>query len=150
MAQREGRVLRQDAIIEILVENKGVRSQTDLVELLRQRGFEVTQSSVSRDLDEIGARRVKGRYILQPWKAVNHGDFQQVVGFVQNITTAGFNLLVVSTSPGAARVVAFAIDMAAWPEVRGTVAGEDTIFVAVNDMDDQDTLFQRLSKYMDG
>lgn len=149
-AQRESRVLRQEAIMDILLERKGVRSQAELVELLKERGFEALQSTVSRDLQEIGVRRVKGRYVLQPWKAVRHGDFQQVVGFVQSITTAGPNLVVIRTSPSAANVVAWAIDSSAWPEVKGTVAGEDTIFVAVNGLDDLAILFRRIGDYMEG
>ena len=147
-AQREGRVLRQEAIIDILVEKKGVRSQEELVELLRERGFSATQSSISRDLQEIGVRRVKGRYVLQPWKKVGQGDFQQVVGFVQGINPAGSNLLVVHTSPSAANVVAWAIDTSGWPEVKGTVAGEDTLFIAVDGETDCIRLLNRLSEYL--
>jgi len=146
MAQREERFKRQEVIIDILVENKGVRSQTELLDLLRERGIEATQSSVSRDLTEIGVQRVKGRYTLQPWKAVGHGDFQQIVGFVQGVSVAGTNLVVVHTSPSAARVVAWAIDSAGWPEVKGTISGEDTIFVAVNSEADQQKLTRRFSQ----
>lgn len=149
-AQRENRVQRQEAIIEILMEKKGIGSQTELVELLRERGFVATQSSVSRDLQEIGVRRVKGRYVLQPWKAVGHGDFQQMVGFVQGVGAVPPNLLVIHTSPGAARVVAWAIDSAGWPEVKGTIAGEDTIFVAVENIEMQQRLYRRLGHYLDG
>ncbi|HKV11707.1 MAG TPA: arginine repressor [Thermoanaerobaculia bacterium] len=148
--QREGRALRQKAIIDILVDRKGVSSQEELVKLLRERGVTVTQSSISRDLQEIGVRRVKGRYQLQTWKAVGEGDFQQVVGFVQGINVAGSNLLVVHTSPSAANVVAWAIDTAGWPEVRGTVAGEDTIFIAVDGQEARDVLLRRLGHYLEG
>lgn len=147
-AQRESRILRQEAILEILVENKGVRSQEELVELLAQRGFSATQSSISRDLQEIGVRRVKGRYVLQPWKKVGQGDFQQVVGFVQSFKAAGSNLVVVHTSPSAANVVAWAIDTSGWPEVKGTVAGEDTLFVAVDGEEDQSRLLHRLDDFL--
>jgi transcriptional regulator of arginine metabolism len=149
-AQREGRALRQEAILEILVENKGVRSQEELVELLGRRGITATQSSVSRDLQEIGVRRVKGRYVLQPWKKVGQGDFQQVVGFVQSFKAAGTNLVVVHTSPSAANVVAWAIDTSGWPEVKGTVAGEDTLFIAVDGEEDLNRLLHRLDAYLDG
>lgn len=147
-AQRESRILRQEAILEILVENKGVRSQEELVELLAQRGFTATQSSISRDLQEIGVRRVKGRYVLQPWKKVGQGDFQQVVGFVQGFKAAGSNLVVVHTSPSAANVVAWAIDTSGWPEVKGTVAGEDTLFIAVDGEDDLHRLLHRLDDFL--
>jgi transcriptional regulator of arginine metabolism len=148
-AQRENRVQRQEAIIEILMEKKGIGSQAELGELLKEKGFVTTQSSISRDLQEIGVRRVKGRYVLQPWKAVGHGDFQQVVGFIQGVGAVPPNLIVIHTSPGAAQVVAYAIDSAGWPEAKGSVAGEDTLFVAVENVEMLQRLYRRIGHYMD-
>lgn len=143
------RYRRQEALLEILMDRRNVGSQTELQELLRERGIEVTQSSVSRDLKDLGIKRVKGRYVLPPWRAVGEGDFKQVVGFVQSAVPAGPNIVVILTSPSAARVVAWAIDSSGWPEVKGTVAGEDTLFVAVPDVEAQATLFTRLREYID-
>jgi transcriptional regulator of arginine metabolism len=142
------RYRRQEALLEILMDRRNIGSQTELQELLRERGIEATQSSVSRDLKDLGIKRVKGRYVLPPWRSVGEGDFKQVVGFVQSGVPAGPNLVVIVTSPSAARVVAWAIDSAGWPEVRGTVAGEDTLFVAVDDAEDQSTFLNRLKEYV--
>jgi transcriptional regulator of arginine metabolism len=142
------RYRRQEALLEILMDRRNIGSQTELQELLRARGIEATQSSVSRDLKDLGIKRVKGRYVLPPWRSVGEGDFKQVVGFVQSGVPAGPNIVVIVTSPSAARVVAWAIDSAGWPEVRGTVAGEDTLFVAVDDAEDQSTFLNRLKEYV--
>jgi transcriptional regulator of arginine metabolism len=144
----EIRERRRQALLDIVMENRQIRSQTELQEMLRERGIEATQSSISRDLREIGVRRVKGRYTLRIWKAVADGEFQDVVGFVQWARPSGTNLLVIMTSPGAARVVAFAIDSAGWPEVLGTVSGEDTLFVATHGEVDQKILMERLAGYL--
>lgn len=142
------RYRRQEALLEILMDRRNIGSQTELQELLRERGIEATQSSVSRDLKELGIKRVKGRYVLPPWRSVGEGDFKQVVGFLQSAVPAGSNIVVIVTSPSAARVVAWAIDSAGWPEVRGTVAGEDTLFVALDDDGAQSTFLQRLKEYV--
>ncbi len=121
------------AVIEEILRTEPIHSQVDLVERLTERGFSVTQSSVSRDLQEIGAVRVDGRY-LTPDRlgAARPGaaELADVAGFVLGVAAAGPNLLVVRTPPGIAALVALALDHAGWPEVVGTVAGDDTFLVA--------------------
>lgn len=148
MAASGERYRRQEALLEILMDRRNIGSQTELQEFLRERGIEATQSSISRDLKDLGIKRVKGRYVLPPWRSVGEGDFKQVVGFLQSAVPAGTNLVVILTSPSAARVVAWAIDSAGWPEVKGTVAGEDTLFVAVNGAEDQSIFINRLKEYV--
>jgi transcriptional regulator of arginine metabolism len=144
----EIRERRRKALLDIVMDNRLISSQTEFQELLRQKGIEATQSSISRDLREIGVRRVKGRYTLRIWKTVQDGEFRDVVGFVQQVRASGTNLLVIMTSSGAARVVAFAIDTAGWPEVLGTVSGEDTLFVATLGEKEQKELMQRMAGYL--
>ena len=148
MAASGERYRRQEALLEVLMDRRNIGSQTELQEFLRERGIEATQSSISRDLKDMGIKRVKGRYVLPPWRSVGEGDFKQVVGFLQSAVPAGTNLVVIVTSPSAARVVAWAIDSAGWPEVKGTVAGEDTLFVAVDGEDEQVTFLNRLTEYV--
>ena len=121
------------AVIEEILRREAIHNQLELVARLTERGLAVTQSSVSRDLHEIGAVRVEGRYL--PPDALGAGEphaaeLADVAGFVQGMAAAGPYLLVVKTPPGIAPLVALAIDRAAWPEVAGTVAGDDTFFVA--------------------
>ncbi len=121
------------AVIEELLHHEEVHSQADLVDLLTGRGFAVTQSSVSRDLQEIGAVRVNGRYVagdVLAAAAPAASDLGEAAAFVAGLVAAGPYLLVVKTPPGIAPLVALALDRAAWPEVAGTVAGDDTFFVA--------------------
>ena len=127
---REIREKRREALADIIMDNRSIRSQTTLQELLRQRGIEASQSSISRDLRELRIHRVKGRYVLKAWQPVKDGSFLDIAGFIQRVRPSGNNLVVLVTSPGAARVVAFAIDSANIPEVVGTISGEDTVFVA--------------------
>ncbi|HEX9944726.1 MAG TPA: hypothetical protein VGG03_22180 [Thermoanaerobaculia bacterium] len=139
---------RLETIGDLITEHKSIGTQQELVELLRQKGFKVTQSSVSRDLQELGIKRVNGRYVLKPWRPVGAGDFEGIVGFIQLVERAGPHLTVITTSPNAARMVSEAIQDAHWPGVMGTVWSDDTIFLATAGDEDQRALFVRLSNYL--
>jgi transcriptional regulator of arginine metabolism len=135
---------RRDAILRIL-RGGSVRRQSDLVNLLRRDGFEVTQSSVSRDMRELGVLKAQGRYLPPSAEVAQaQGNFSAVDRFVRQIRTAGPSLTVVRTSVGAAGSVAVAIDKADWPEVAGTISGDDTIFIATQDEAAQSRLLERL------
>jgi transcriptional regulator of arginine metabolism len=135
---------RRDAILRIL-RGGGVRRQSDLVSLLKRDGFEVTQSSISRDIRELGVLKAQGRY-LPPGDEVSRaqGSFGAVDRFVREIKPAGPSITVVKTTIGAAGSVAVAIDRAEWPEVVGTISGDDTIFIATHDGPAQKRLVERL------
>jgi transcriptional regulator of arginine metabolism len=135
---------RRDAILRIL-RGERVRRQADLVGLLRKDGFEVTQSSVSRDMRELGVLKASGRY-LPPGQEVSRaqGDFGAIARFVREVKPAGPSITVLKTSVGAAGSVAVAIDKAEWPEVVGTISGDDTIFIATPDGAAQQRLVLRL------
>jgi len=122
-----------------------VRNQDELVKLLRKQGFEATQSSVSRDLRELGVAKAGDRYILPSQEtAAANNPFAAVARFVLEIKTAGTSLTVLKTTTGTAQSVAVAIDGADWPEVVGTISGDDTIFIATDDARDQKKLRERL------
>ena len=135
---------RRNAILRIL-RGERVRRQEDLVDLLKADGFEVTQSSVSRDMRELGVLKAQGRY-LPPGDEVSRaqGDFAAIARFVREIKLAGPALTIVKTSVGAAGRVAVAVDKAEWPEVVGTISGDDTIFIATTDARAQRRLLARL------
>jgi transcriptional regulator of arginine metabolism len=135
---------RRGAIVRILQEGV-VRKQEDLVRLLKNEGHEVTQSSVSRDLRDMGVIKVSGRYVLPPEDVVRaNGDFGMLAQFVRGMKRAGPSLTVLKTTVGAAQSVAVAIDRAEWPEVAGTISGDDTIFIATANSRAQDELLGRL------
>ena len=122
-----------------------VRRQSDLVNLLKQDGFEVTQSSVSRDMRELGVLKAQGRYLppgADPSPAQD--NFSTIARFVREVRTAGPSITVIRTSTGAAGSVAVAIDRANWPEIVGSIQGDDTIFIATEDGGAQRALLDRL------
>lgn len=135
---------RRGAIIRLLRLGL-IRKQQDLVRLLKKEGHEVTQSSVSRDLRDLGVLKASGRYILPPDEVTRaNGDFGMLGQFVRGMRRAGNSLTVLRTTIGAAQSVAVAIDKAQWPEVAGTISGDDTIFIATASARAQEELVERL------
>lgn len=118
-----------------------VRTQADLVAHLEARGHSVTQSCVSRDLREVGARKIRGRYRIAPDR---RPGLPGLAGLVESYAAAGPHLVVVRTLPGGAQRVAHAIDTDRWPEAAGSVAGDDTIFVATHTKSGQRSILDRL------
>jgi transcriptional regulator of arginine metabolism len=117
---------RHQKILEI-VSAKSVATQQELASHLSRRGFAATQSSVSRDIVKLGLTKVDGYYVA-PAAAVSVG------GPLTSIETAGDNIIVVRTEVGLAQPAALTIDRAAIGEIVGTVAGDDTILVAVKNV----------------
>jgi transcriptional regulator of arginine metabolism len=135
---------RRNAVVRLLASGN-VHKQQDLVRLLRKEGYVATQSSISRDLREIGVFKARGRYVLPPPDVVRaNGKFNSLAQFVQQIRRAGPCMTVVKTSTGAAQSVAVAIDKAQWPEVVGTLSGDDTIFIATGNARAQTGIVSRL------
>jgi transcriptional regulator of arginine metabolism len=134
------RVARQARIVE-LVSNMGIRSQTELAKLLAGEGIDVTQATLSRDLDELGAVKLRGVdggaavYVIpedgSPVRGVQGGTSRLARLLAELLVSADFsaNLTVLRTPPGAAQFLASAIDRAALHEVVGTIAGDDTVMV---------------------
>jgi transcriptional regulator of arginine metabolism len=116
---------RQKRILN-LIRAKPIGTQEALRAHLEQAGVPATQSSVSRDLEELGVVKHHGRYALP------HANGDATRGLL-SLDTAGDILVVAKCLPGRASAVAVEIDDAALPEIVGTLAGEDTIFIAVRD-----------------
>jgi transcriptional regulator of arginine metabolism len=139
---------RRRAIARLLEEH-AVNRQAELVELLRTEGFPATQSSVSRDLRDLGAVKHKNGYSLPKAAEVGNAESLQVVAeFVREIRPAGPNLLVIATAVGAAQRVAVTLDRIGWPEIVGTLSGDDTIFVATVGSNQQRRLRSRLRQHL--
>jgi transcriptional regulator of arginine metabolism len=121
---------RQGIILEI-TRKRPVRSQEELASLLKREGSAVTQSTLSRDIRELGLVKVRGSYRgagemqTSPPDEIIRRAFEQ---FVIRTGVSG-NIVMVKTSPGNAHSVGVVLDAAQWPEVLGTVAGDDTVFV---------------------
>lgn len=125
------------ARIREIVRTQEVRTQQELVHALRLRGIRVTQATVSRDIKRLGLVKVATpeghyRYALPTDTPVPPGTLDRLRGVCAEFATSverAMDLILVKTVPGGAAPVAQAIDDVRWPEVAGTVAGEDTILV---------------------
>jgi transcriptional regulator of arginine metabolism len=148
------RARRLRALAEI-VRAGAYASQEEATERLRALGFAVTQATVSRDLDHLGAVKVKRGGVLAytlpdqigaaDWST---SRLERILGeWVVAIEAAG-QLLVLKTPPGSAHLVASAIDHARIPEVAGTVSGDDTLFVAVRDGVTVHVMLKRFERMM--
>ena len=128
---------RQTAILK-LISAKPISRQEELSELLEKKGYAVTQSSVSRDLLELGVIKVNGNYAMpqKPRNAI-------AVGLL-GLETAGENLIVARCEAGLASAVAVRVDSAKITEIVGTIAGDDTIFIAVKDAKMQKPTMKRI------
>jgi transcriptional regulator of arginine metabolism len=127
-----------------IIREQAVGRQAELVAMLRKHGHAATQSSVSRDLRELGVAKLGDRYVLPEAGAAVKNDFSTLKQFVSAMQTAGTNLTVLKTTVGSAQSVAVAIDSAHWPEVIGTISGDDTIFIATAGPREQRQLGERL------
>ena len=127
-----------------IIRSETVGRQSELVKLLRKQGHEATQSSISRDLRELGVAKLGDRYVLPDPASAVKDDFASLKQFVRGMQTAGSNLTILKTTVGAAQSVAVAIDKAQWPEVAGTISGDDTIFIATAGAREQKKLGERL------
>ena len=146
--------MRQDMILEI-VKNHEVHNQLELIRHLEGRGISATQSSVSRDIHDLSIAKVDGRYVVAvlPVQGTQHGPTEAAGepgdAMISSVTPAGPSLLVVRTPSGSADTIGDSITSARWPEVLGTVASDDTIFVATAGKHEQVRLISRLQQFMD-
>ncbi len=135
----DARARRLKAIAD-LIRSGPVASQEEVTARLKALGLSVTQATVSRDLDHLGAVKVKRggtmAYTLPDQLAANDWSASRleriVREWVQSVESAG-NLLILRTPPGSAHLVGAAIDQARLPEIAGTLSGDDTLFLAVRD-----------------
>lgn len=119
-AERQKRILS-------LIRARKISTQEELSELLESDGISATQSSISRDLDELGVAKYRGHYAIP--RASNGAAARGLL----SLDIAGDVLVIAKCEPGLASAVAVEIDGSAIPEIVGTIAGEDTIFIAVKD-----------------
>lgn len=132
---------RQDAIRDI-VRNKDVRTQRVLVDELRAMGFDCTQATVSRDIADMGLRKLpEGIYVL----AEDLHLQRMVSGLVTGVLRTD-NLVMIKAQPGTASGIAAAVDAAELPDVLGSLAGNDTILVIAQTAEDGERLEALINK----
>lgn len=140
------------ARIQSIIRGHEVRSQTELGEMLASGGVQVTQATLSRDLEELRAIKVGGVYIIpedgnRPLRPIETGSAKLVrlLHELLNETDHSGNIAVLRTPPGAAQYLASAIDRAGLNEIVGTIAGDDTILVVARDADGGAALAAKLA-----
>ncbi len=139
---------RQRAIAD-LIHGQALASQEELAERLGALGYTVTQATISRDLEQLGAVKVRRSgqlsYALPEGNGSGTGARLGAVfrEWVRSIEPAA-NLVVIRTPPGSAHVIGVALDQAGLPEIAGTICGDDTIFIACRSVAAANALFARL------
>ena len=128
---------RQQKLLS-LIRARPVSTQGELATHLERAGFAATQSSISRDLEELGIIKRRGRYV------VPQADDGRAGRGLLSLDVAGDALVVARCEPGLASAVAVEIDGAAIKEIVGTLAGEDTIFVAVEERKAQRAVIKKI------
>ena len=132
---------RQDAIRDI-VRNKDVRTQRVLVDELRAMGFDCTQATVSRDIADMGLRKLpEGIYVLAEDLHLQRMVSELVTGVLRTD-----NLVMIKAQPGTASGIAAAVDAAELPDVLGSLAGNDTILVIAQPAEDGERLEALINK----
>jgi len=147
------KIRRQKKILE-LVEQNVIRTQEELAEALKNAGFDVTQATVSRDIKELGLVKIpfkkdSYRYAL-PQKTVSAASVERLKRLFADAVSSyeqSENLIVIKTLPGAAQGVASAIDQVSFPEILGTIAGDDTILIIARNRDDVSKLLTRFDEF---
>jgi transcriptional regulator of arginine metabolism len=124
---------RRTLILDLLGKEP-LHTQAEVCEKLARRGIHVTQATVSRDIEELGIVKTREGYRVPEAAEIPSAPVQPTLPivlkeFLRDVRQAS-NLVIIKTHPGNAHTVAVALDAEQWPEVAGTVAGDDTIFIA--------------------
>lgn len=144
---------RQIIILEIIAE-KAVETQEELADELRKRGFQVTQATVSRDIKEL--RLVKAlsadgtyRYATadKNENELSERLMRMFSATVLNMASA-YNQIIIKTIPASANIAAETIDSLQWPEILGTIAGDNTILMIVRNVEEVKPVMERLNALM--
>ena len=129
------KLARQNRILE-LVQEEPLASQDELRLRLSRRGFKVTQATLSRDIHDLGLVKTPEGYMAPPGETAPDAGAPRIARLLREFVIqvrGAQNLLVLKTTPGSAQPVAAGIDAEDWPEIVGTVAGDDTILVICPD-----------------
>lgn len=139
----------RQALIREIVENQVIQTQEELAEILRARGMVVTQATVSRDIKEMHLLKVLSEGGVYRYATMEKGEqgvsdrlIRMLADSVLDVASAN-NLIVVRTLPGSAHVAGEALDSLKWPEVLGTIAGDNTILVIVRTNEEVDAVLRR-------
>ncbi|MCI7735734.1 MAG: arginine repressor [Clostridiales bacterium] len=140
---------RRQALIREIVESQSIQTQEELAQALGERGLLVTQATVSRDIKEMHLLKVlaeDGSYRYATMDKEEQGTNDRLIRMLSDSVVSmdsANNLIVIRTLPGSAHVAGEAVDCLKWPEVLGTIAGDNTILVIVRSNEDVDAVMRR-------
>lgn len=144
---------RQITILEI-INSRSVETQEDLADELSNHGFQVTQATVSRDIKELRLVKVLGPNGAYRYATADNNDnklnerlirvFSDTVLSMNN----AYNQVIIRTIPGSANIAAETIDSLQWPEILGTIAGDNTILMIVRSVEEVKPVMERLNAMM--
>ena len=140
---------KRQAVIREIVEKQSIQTQEELAEALRAHGMIVTQATVSRDIKEMHLLTVldeDGGYRYATMDRDNQTTSDRLIRMLSDSVldmTGANNLIVIHTLPGSAHVAAEAIDSLKWPEVLGTIAGDNTILMIVRSNEEVEAVIKR-------
>ena len=147
------KTIRQVAILDI-IEKKDIETQEELANALRERGIKVTQATVSRDIKELRLLKVltpAGVYKYATADKAENGLAERLIRMLTESVlsvTSSNNLIVVKTLSGSANVAAEALDSLHWPEILGTLAGDNTILLIIRSNEDVPGVTARIKELM--
>jgi transcriptional regulator of arginine metabolism len=142
--------VRQKAILD-LVRGKEIASQEELLEGLQARNIDVSQSTLSRDIQELGLAKSGGVYTVigaEPPRSSDETIRRTLREFLTEDAAVAQNIVVLKTGPGHASTVSRAIDEAGWSEIVGSLAGDDTVFIAVSSAKESRRLADRIREFL--
>ena len=140
---------RRQALIRDIVESQSIQTQEELAQALGERGMVVTQATVSRDIKEMHLLKVlaeDGSYRYATMDKEEQGTSDRLIRMLSDSVVSmdsANNLIVIRTLPGSAHVAGEAVDCLKWPEVLGTIAGDNTILVIVRSNEDVEAVMRR-------
>ena len=147
------KTIRQVAILDI-IEKKDIETQEELANALRERGIKVTQATVSRDIKELRLLKVLTPAGVCKYATADKAENGLAERFIRMLTesvlsvTSSNNLIVVKTLSGSANVAAEALDSLLWPEILGTLAGDNTILLIIRSNEDVPGVTARIKELM--
>jgi transcriptional regulator of arginine metabolism len=141
--------IRHKAILE-LVRGQPIGSQEELLENLLARNIDVSQSTLSRDIQELRLAKAGGVYVVtgQEQHHASNESVRRILREFLTDTAVAQNMVVLKTGNGHASTVSQAIDEAGWPEVVGSIAGENTVFLAFRSPKDSRKVEQRILEFL--
>lgn len=140
---------KRQALIREIVEKQSIQTQEELAEALRIQGMVVTQATVSRDIKEMHLLKVlsdDGSYRYATMEKGEQGTNDRLIRMLADSVlemNSANNLIVIRTLPGSAHVAGEAVDSLKWPEILGTIAGDNTILVIVRTNEEVDYVIRR-------